>query len=201
MNNIQNKYRKSYTDCSYRVRREKAKALGDDVIAMCVDQDKYNLLSNFDAYLRTDENLLVDINMLLDDCCDYIGLQLRRKMSDVPDNIPASAPVEDSDLRIFDPTEKLKLGVALLGSSTKNNYNMIMKKITELVGLDKRDMPSYHMLTKNRPPVIGEVFKPSKDLFSEPTAVAHLKEEKGFEERLLELEKNTTQMMMRRSLS
>ena len=116
--------------------------------------------------------------MLLDDCRDYIGLQLRRKMSDVPGNIPASAPVEHSDLRIFDPTEKLKLEFALLRSSTKNNYNMIMKKITELVGLDKRDMPSYHMLTKNRPPVIGEVFKPSKDLSSEPTAVAHLKEEK-----------------------
>ena len=186
---IQNKYRKSYNDCSYRVRREKAKAIGDDVIAMCLDQEKDNLLNNFETYLRTDDNLLVDINMLLDDCRDYIGLQLKRKMSEVPGNIPASAPVEHSDLKIFEPTEKLKLGVALLGSSTKNNYNMIMKKITELVGLDKREMPSYHMLTKNRPPVIGEVFKPSKDLFSEPTAVANFREEKYFEERLLELEK------------
>ena len=57
-----------------------------------------------------------------------------------------------------------------------------MKKITELVGLEKRNMPSYHMLTKNRPHVIGEVCKPSKDLFSEPTAGASLGCKKCFEE-------------------
>ena len=40
-------------------------------------------------------------------------------MKEIPANILASAPVEHSDLRIFDLTEKLKLGIALLGSSTK----------------------------------------------------------------------------------
>ena len=40
-------------------------------------------------------------------------------------------------------------------------------------------MPPHHMLTKNRPLVIGEVFKLSKDLFSEPTAVASLGDKKN----------------------
>ena len=167
-----NQYRKSYKDATIRVRKDRAKTLAHDIIAMCYNSDTP---SRFDDYLKTDDDLLININMVLDDCRDYMSVKLRRQFSDVPDNIPASPPPleddEDETSTKLDDCNKYSLAVALLGSTTKNKYNLLCDLICTAVGLSKKDMPSYHTLTKNRPSIVGEILTPSKDLFSEPVPV------------------------------
>ena len=152
--------------------------------------------SRFDDYLKTDDDLLININMVLDDCREYISVKLQRQFSDVPNNIPASAPPLEDDEEEFSTSNnnnctKYPLAVALLGSTTKNKYNQLRDLICTTVGISKKDMPSYHTLTKNRPPIIGEILTPSKDLFSEPLPVLERpagKIQEMFEEQLQLLE-------------
>ena len=84
------KFRKKYRELAVRKRRERVKTLGNDVIAMCMDSSK--VLSSFDSYLKNDVNLAIYIKMLLDDCQDYLCMNLWRKLSDIPDNIPTPDP-------------------------------------------------------------------------------------------------------------
>ena len=185
-------YRKKYRECAVKKRRERAKTLGNNVIAMCMDSAQVR--SNFDSYLKTDVEIAIDINMVLDDCRDYMSVKLRRQFSDVPDNIPASPPpIEDEDetSKNLVDVNKYSLAVALLGSTTKNKYNLLRDLICTAVGLSKKDMPSYHTLTKNRPSIVGEVLTPLKDLFIEPVPVPERPVgsiEKMFEEQLELLE-------------
>ena len=59
-------------------RRDRAKNfLVNEVIAMCMDS--FQVWSDFDSYLKKDVNIAIDINMLLDDCRNYLCVRMRRK--------------------------------------------------------------------------------------------------------------------------
>ena len=89
---------------------------------MCYNCDTPSV---FDDYLKTDDDLLININMVLDDCREYMCVKLQRQFSDVPNNIPAYPPPLEDDEEQFSTNDdnnctKYPLAVALLGSTTKN---------------------------------------------------------------------------------
>ena len=75
------RYRKPYRECHTRRQIDRAQALGDQALAMCID--KIDKEDNFENYLINDSDLLVDLNMLLDDVHDYVSKKLKRKLTDV----------------------------------------------------------------------------------------------------------------------
>ena len=165
---MKDRFRKTYNDVSIRVRRDRAKALGDDIIAMCFEKEKS--LSCFEEYLSNDTDLAVNINMVMDDCRDYICVKLCRKLSDVPNNIPSSPPTEPDNMRSFNEMSKkegLSLALTFLGSCTKNKYDELRNAVCNTMGLSVTLIPSYYLLTKNRPNVVGEIVRPTKNLFTE----------------------------------
>ena len=125
------KYRKSYRECHMRRRIDRAQALGDQALAMCID--KVNLDENFESYLVKDSDLLVDLNMLLDDVHDYVSKKLKRKLSDVPKTTPSPNPDTIREERSTSVCEndpiKFQAAVALLGECSRNGFERLRKKI------------------------------------------------------------------------
>ena len=66
---------------------------------MCFEKEKS--LSGFEEYLSNDTDLAVNIDMVMDDCRDYICVKLRRKLSDVPNDILSSPPTESENMQYF----------------------------------------------------------------------------------------------------
>ena len=178
--------KKPYRVLKERPRENKIRSIADQIIALCID--KTELRQDGYEYLLNNDDLGIDICMVTDECLDYIGVRLRRKLSDLS-NIPTCPPPEDitpEQDNITPEPRTFESAIALLSVTSKSRYKALRVPLAKDCNMKKKDFPSYHMLTKDRSPVEGTILQPSFDLINEPS-VSEIHED-DFEEQLKVIE-------------
>ena len=143
-----------FGNLSMRGKRNRMSDIGKTVIAACIDRSEYRNRPN--DYLTKNESVAVDAINLLDGIKEYIEMKMKLDFNTLDD--VAMAPVDNDTEGLitnldWDNTAH-KLAMILLGSQSRTSYHKLrssMKKID-------KDMPTYYMITKDRPDVEEVVY-------------------------------------------
>ena len=162
-----------------RMQGSKIQIISDLIIGLCVDTEE--LSTSGDAYFSKSNSRVIDICMVLDECKDYVGTELNRKLSEISD-LPTPAPSEETAV---DPIWEAV--IKILSVFSKNVYEDLRIPLAKSHNITRKNTPSYYSLTKHCPVVEGSILKLTFDVLSGNDVVVHIGE-KDFEEQLEEIE-------------
>lgn len=147
-------FRRPYEGIVMRERVRRVEGLAAMVIAACVDRDE--LEKKGVEYLSGNRELAVDVMTVLDIIKNRVQDELRVNLLSVNDEITPLPEGEDEE----DNNPNYDSAIAMLGETSIKGYERMRKKIVGQNILCADVMPSYHMLTKNRPKINSFVIHP-----------------------------------------
>ena len=118
--------------------------------------------------------------MVVDECMDYAGTKLKRKLSEISE-IPSPAPPEATP-----PDATWSAVIELLSVTSNNVYEALRIPLARSHNVPKKNDRSYHSLTKHHPLIEGRVMQPSENL--DGSSESRIIPEADFEQQLLQVE-------------
>mgnify|MGYP005727622821 CR=1 FL=1 len=130
-------------------RRKRMDSMSIEILGCCVDQD--SLKEDGVLYLQDNGDLALDVINILDGIKDKIQRILKMNLRNVSD-AAVDPPSDDEDGIIKELDANVhQAAITILGEATCNGYNRIEKKISVI---SKQKLPSYYILTKDRPDIV-----------------------------------------------
>ena len=134
----------------YRERRRKFQNLVEKLVAVCVERNC--LREDISLYVQEHIDLAIDITTVLDEVKVRTQKELMANFHNLRHNI--SPPPLDNNITPNN-TEcnklKFKVAIEILGEATQKGCNRMRTARIEQVQGSKDNVPSYYILTKNRP--------------------------------------------------
>ena len=143
-------YKIQYSKLSMRERARRTKLLAEKVIASCVN--KAELILEGEIHLHDNLELAVDVITCLDTIRDKCQYLLKMNLSKLTNEGQVTPPPDES--------KKIKTGAALFGETSQNGYERLRREIASDFDTNVKNIPSFYMMTKNRPNVKGVMMKP-----------------------------------------
>ena len=153
-----------YHKLKMRERGRRVNKLVESVLAICVDRKE--LLSRKVEYFEGNMDLALDVMSVLEECKIKIQRDLKVNLRNLEKEDPVPPPEEEDNLfftkdlsQKFKRTDytgnndQYKTAVTMLGHSTLLGYNDIRSELIKEFNLPASWLPSFYMLTKNRPNV------------------------------------------------
>ena len=152
-------YRIPYEGLKMREHSRRVVGLAATIISSCVDRE--SLMDKGVEYLIGNKDLAVDILTVIDSIRNKVQDELRVNLHLVQKEI-TPPPVDESDDKCGDDDKynRYSSAIAMLGEASIQGYERMRKKILVQNLLSSDALPSYHMLTKNRPKIILFVVLP-----------------------------------------
>ena len=142
-------YRIPFCNLTMRYRRIRMSEVAKIILAGCIDRSAFR--NDPDTYLRKNAKLGVELMNLIDGVKEYLGKKLQLNLDDLQEEV--ITPVENDNDGIIAELDKNKkehkVAIALLGETSRNGYERMRESMDDFLNL-----PSFHLLTKNRPTVV-----------------------------------------------
>ena len=129
------------------------------VLAACID--KVQLKSDRKLYLQGNEELAIDTVSFLDCIHNRLGIEVNINLRNNKTDEFTPLCDEEEEERIYNQEEisnenqndrQFFTAITLLGDNTKSGYERVRSQmLQELPQIKKGDLPSYYIITKNRP--------------------------------------------------
>ena len=157
-------YKVPFGNLCMRERRRRMGELSRVVLGACIERGRFK--KDSDEYMYKNKKLVVDAINLLDGMKEYILSKTKVDENEL-DSV-AVIPVEnDSEGLISELDENKKehkLAIKLLCETTRRGYDRMRHSMNEFVKL-----PSYHLLTKDRPKIVPLLIHPMERIDSNVT--------------------------------
>ena len=168
------KYRFPYRELKMRSRVRRVDEIAKNIISACVK--KSELREKGYDYIQSDEELRSDVSMVLGELAVRLETELKcnfrlhkevtpspqeieSEKDDPPSGVDECGFFKESD---FDgPKEKYKVAIKMLGELTMGGYKRVSDELKATFKIPKKWLPSFYILTKNRPKMDQVVIKPS----------------------------------------
>ena len=138
--------------------------MSQEIIAACVNKESAREL-NFDAkYFVGNKELAAEVLFVLDSIKYRIQRELKVNLMSEEMNGLSLPPEDEID---ESPPEKESRGflyntmIALLSCATAQKYEGVRATAAKELEIEKKEIPSYYMLTKNRPKIESISIAPS----------------------------------------
>jgi hypothetical protein len=167
---IAGKYRKAYRNLSPNERRRRINTLSKEILAACVHGA--TLAQDGDTYLDKNKDLAVDVVNILDSIRFRVQKEIKLNLNHIkfgsvltPPDLVDEESVEESvgglDFECVTKASMYQSAVSMLSNSTKTGYADMRANFLKEGNMDEDDLPSYYLLTKNRPNVTPFGLTPS----------------------------------------
>ena len=152
---LDNYYKVPFGKLSMRQRRVRMAKVGKIVLGACIERSEFK--ANTDEYLHNNIQLGVEVLNLLDGVKEYVQSKMKVHFDSLTHL--AVTPIENDTegviSKLDEKNEKHKLAITLLGETTTRGYQRVRNSIATYT-----DLPSYYMISKDRPKMIPIEIQP-----------------------------------------
>ena len=160
-------FKKPFRYLSMKEKKLRTNDLAKTILAACITRKEYK--KNGSQYLNENTQLAVDVLNILDDIKNTLQSKLRidfKVLEDEP--VPPAANDDEGLINSLDESnEKHKLAIILLCGSSQTDYTRMKHNMESFMSL-----PSYYMLTKDRPSISPVTYTLSSPLSIDSTTSA-----------------------------
>ena len=141
-------YYMGYNKLKEDQKKSRVTKMATKLLAGCINRKA--LKQDRMEYLRKNEKVAEDVVMLLDAVKDKLQSILLLNF-----DTEVSIDAENNREEDCNKEHTFCTAISLLSNTTKTSYNIVRKNIMHEFGIAKKDLPSYHMMTINRPKMVA----------------------------------------------
>ena len=151
MNDKERFYRKRFRNLAMKERRRRMLEFAKDILAACIDRKEFR--EDREDYLCKNEELAIDVISVMDGIREAIEKKMMMDFKLIEDRCtPLIESDKEGNTNEIDLLDKqgAEVAVSLLGKpNNRNGYTRLKYQLNSFV-----DLPSYYILTKNRPAIV-----------------------------------------------